>query len=209
MKKILVLAVFFAAIQFSNAQIHWGLKGGVNYNSDSFIEVKDDIIEGSAKGKTGFHAGVWVRVKVPVLGVYVRPELVYTSLKSEVASIDGAANADYNFNKLDIPVLLGKKIFKIANIFVGPSFQYILDSKFKTSDADFLRIGSPSSVDTNTDGFTVGFVGGVGVELGRLGVDVRWERSFSDVESKLINGNDQFNFDTRVNQIIVGLSFRM
>ncbi|WP_435263121.1 hypothetical protein [Tenacibaculum sp. nBUS_03] len=51
---------------------------------------------------------------------------------------------------------------------------------------------------------------GAGVELGKIGLDLRWERAFSDTESKLINSNGapNVNFDTRVNQIIIGLSYR-
>ena len=200
MKKILVLAaVFFAAIQFSNAQIHWGLKGGVNYNSDSFVDVKDDVLAG-AESKTGFHFGTWVRVKVPVLGVYVRPELVYTNLKNDVLYKTTDTKTSFTFQKIDIPVLIGKKFLKVANVFVGPSFQYVIDSDFGFDDIKNVK----------GDGFTVGMQLGAGVELGRLGVDVRWERGFNDVETSAIgNVTDNVNFDTRVNQIIVGLSFRM
>ncbi len=58
---------------------------------------------------------------------------------------------------------------------VGPSFQYILDSDFDINDI--------SNVDA--DGFTVGLQFGGGVEFGKLGIDVRWERAFSDIESTL------------------------
>ena len=64
---------------------------------------------------------VWVRAKIPVIGLYIRPELVYTNLSNEIAytSIGStqATVSDYNFQKIDVPVLLGKKIFKFGNIF--------------------------------------------------------------------------------------------
>ncbi|WP_442266470.1 porin family protein [Tenacibaculum sp. ZS6-P6] len=204
-KLIFTLCLLFAAVQFSEAQIGFGIKGGINYNSDSFKEVSDDIINGNAESRTGFHAGVWLRFKLPMSGWYVRPELVYTSLKSEVdlkTTATTTQKVGYDFQKIDIPVLLGKKFFKVAYAHIGPSFQYLLDG-----DLNFDAVS-----DLKADGFTVGLQLGGGVELGKVGIDLRWERAFSDVESEIISNiggvNNTTNFDTRVNQIIIGLSYR-
>lgn len=204
-KLILVLCLFVASSQFADAQIHFGIKGGINYNSDSFKEVSDDIINGNADSRTGYHAGVWLRFKLPMIGWYIRPELVYTSLKSEVDLRTSATTSQivaYDFQKLDIPVLLGKKFLKIAYLHVGPSFQYILDGDLSYDAVSNLK----------ADGFTVGMQLGGGIEIGKFGIDLRWERAFSDVESEFISdiggANTTSNFDTRVNQIIVGLSLR-
>ena len=64
----------------------------------------------------------------------------------------------YDFQKIDIPVLLGKKIFGVGNIYIGPSFQYILSSDFSLSDIK----------DVKTDGFTMGLQFGGGIELGKI-----------------------------------------
>ncbi len=210
MKKIiLLLGVFIASIQFSQAQIHFGVKGGINFNSDSFLEVADDIIDGNAESRTGYHAGIWLRVKLPMVGWYVRPELVYTSIKSEVNvnSINAVSGtvipqpARYDFQKIDVPVLIGKKFLKVAYFHLGPSFQYVIDG-----DLDFDTLVSKTTV----DGFTVGMNIGAGIELGKIGLEARWDRAFSDVESELISatGTDTSKFDTRVNQIVVGLTYR-
>ena len=83
-------------------------------------------------------------------------------------------------------------------MYIGPSFQYILDSDFSISDI--------SSVDSK--GFTMGLQFGGGVEFGKLGIDVRWERAFSGIESSLASTLGNVNYDTRINQIIVGLSYK-
>lgn len=201
-KKIfLILCLAFGFSQIASAQIAFGVKGGLNYNSNSIKEVSSDVFDG-AKSKTGYHAGVWLRFKIPVIGFYLRPELVYTNLTNEVSYNNSIAKAEttYNFQKIDIPVLFGKKIFGIGNLYVGPSFQYILDSNF-----DFSEI-----TDVKTDGFTAGIQFGGGIEFGKLGIDIRWEKAFSGVESvlKTIAGDD-INFDTRVNQVIIGLSYKL
>ena len=199
-KVILILCLTFGFSQLSTAQIHFGLKGGINYNSNSIKETSQDVFDG-AKSKTGYHAGIWLRFKIPVVGLYLRPELVYTNLKNEVLYKTSGNTTSYNFQKIDIPVLLGKKIFGIGNVYVGPSFQYILDSDFSFSDIK----------DVKADGFTVGLQFGGGIELGKFGVDVRWERAFSGIESSFAStiGANNVNYDTRINQIIIGLSIRL
>lgn len=200
-KVILILCLAFGFSQISNAQLNFGIKGGVNYNSNSIRETSQDVFDG-AKSKTGYHIGVWSRIKVPIIGLYIRPELIYTNLENELGYKTTGDIATHNFQKIDIPVLVGKKILGIGNVFIGPSFQYILDSDFGIDDI--------SSVDA--DGFTLGLQLGGGVEFGKLGIDVRWERGFSDVESSFlggVGGQTQIDYDTRVNQIIIGLSIQL
>jgi len=74
----LILCLAFGFSQITNAQIAFGIKGGLNYNSNSIKEVSSDVFDG-AKSKTGYHAGVWLRFKIPGIGFYLRPELVYTN----------------------------------------------------------------------------------------------------------------------------------
>ena len=206
MKKVLLLLCLTLGLcQISTAQIQFGVKGGINYNSDSFNNVKDDVFSG-AKGNAGFHAGLWFRGKIPIIGVYIRPEINYTQLKNEVTylpkGLAGSVSTTYNFQKIDVPVLVGKKFLGFANAFVGPSFQYILDSDFGISTLEKVDISK----------FSMGLQFGAGVEFGKLGIDVRWERSLSDAETEFVdrqNGNNQINFDTRSNQIILGLSYRL
>lgn len=208
MKKIAVLLFFLGATQVAISQIHFGIKGGINYNSGTFTEVKDDVLSG-AKSKAGFHGGFWLRAKIPAIGLYIRPEIIYTQLSSETTykQSTGAAtpafenkSVSFDLQKIDIPVLLGKKFLKVAHIFAGPSFQYIVGSDFDLSDLKEVK----------SDGFSLGIQMGAGIELGKLGLDVRWERALNDTETSFVNNNvsQNVNFDTRVNQIIVGLSYR-
>ena len=204
-KVILMILLFIGGIQFTQSQIQFGIKGGVNYNSKSISNVSNDILSG-AKSKTGFHAGIWLRGKIPIIGLFIQPELVYTQLSNEVIYLPKSTNpttTSYEFRKIDIPILLGKKVFGVGRIFAGPSFQYVLDGDFSLSDIK----------DVKSDGFTLGMQLGAGVDLGKLGLDIRWERGFSDTESSFtrnIVGNiaNKTTFDTRVNQIIVGLSYK-
>ena len=59
------------------------------------------------------------------------------------------------------------------------------------------------------DKFSVGLQAGFGVEFGSLGVDVRWERGFSNTEAVFVDNLTSINIDNRTNQIILGLSYRL
>jgi hypothetical protein len=205
MKKI-IFACFLLTLVTKNsqAQLQFGLKGGVNYNSDSFESVSNDVLNG-AKTKTGIHTGLWVRAKLPIIGFYIRPEVVYTELNNSVnyeSPFSAPKTTDFKFRKIDVPVLIGKKFLGIGNVFAGPSFQYILSSDFELND---LR-------EVSTESFSLGIQLGAGIELGRLGIDLRWERGLSKTETVFVDNtifDSNFNFDKRVSQIIFGISYKL
>ncbi len=205
MKKI-IFACFLLTLVTKNsqAQLQFGLKGGVNYNSDSFESVSNDVLNG-AKTKTGIHTGLWLRAKLPVIGLYIRPEIVYTELNNSVnyeSPFSAPKTTDFKFRKIDVPVLIGKKFLGIGNVFAGPSFQYILSSDFELND---LR-------EVSSESFSLGIQLGAGIELGRLGIDLRWERGLSKTETVFVDNtifDSNFNFDKRVSQIIFGISYKL
>ena len=129
--------------------------------------------------------------------MYLRPELVYTQVESEY--LYKSTTTEYDFKKLDVPVLFGKKILGFANVFAGPSFQYIIDDDFSFSNL--------SSDDF--DKFSVGMQLGFGIELGKIGLDVRWERGLSESEARFTDNNTNITVDNRTNQIIFGLSLQL
>lgn len=203
MKKVLVAILLVVGMsQYSEAQLQFGVKAGVNYNSDSFKDVSNDVLNG-AESRTGYHAGIWLRAKLPVVGLYLRPEIVYTELSNNVNYLRTGVptKTDFTFRKIDVPVLVGKKVFGIGNVFAGPSFQYIMSSDFGFSDLSEI----------STEEFSLGIQLGFGIEFGRLGVDVRWERGLSATETSFVDNaiNSNVNFDTRVNQIIFGVAYRL
>jgi len=200
MKKIVfIICLAFGFSQTSNAQIGFGVKGGLNYNNtgdESFSTAGNDVLQGG-DSKSGFHAGVWFKGNLPIVGLYIRPEIVYTQVKSEYVYQNKVT--EYDFNKIDVPVLIGKNFLGFAHAFVGPSFQYIIEDNF-----EFSNLNSD-----DFDKFSVGLQAGFGVEFGMIGLDVRWERGLSKTESNFVDGNSEITVDNRTNQIIFGLSLAL
>ena len=97
-----------------------------------------------------------------------------------------------------MPVLVGLKLIGPLNIFAGPAFQYYLNNDLK---------GIAIS-DVKND-FTIGINIGAAVEFGRIGIDVRYERGLSENEASWTNSSTIFTLDSRPEQIIFNLSYRL
>lgn len=191
-----LLTVAFAIISiaaFAQKDPGFGIKGGLNYNANGdYFESVEDAANNPDRN-VGYHIGVYGK-----LGdrFYLRPELIYTKTKSDY---DGDK---FDMSKLDLPILVGTRVIGPLHVFAGPAFQYILDS-------DFDGI----SVDRIDNDFTVGLHIGAGVNLGKIGIDLRYERGFSENEARFINSNitsvGDSRIDTRPDQLILGLSVKL
>ena len=188
---VLVFALLSAGILFSQSGTGWGIKGGLNYGSTG--KITEDVINASENpdNSIGFHLGIYGK-----LGnrFYLRPELVYSNINSDY-------DTNFKMQKLDLPILAGLKILGPLHVFAGPSFQYILDT-----DLEDFSLG-----DIEND-FTVGLNIGVGVNLGSIGIDLRYERGFSRNEIAFFNEAEfpiSGRIDTRPEQLIISASIRL
>ena len=195
MKKSLLTVVFalLCSATFAQSQSGFGIKGGLNYNSNGDYFESAEAIAQDPDGNAGFHLGVYYRFGKKI---YVRPELMFTKTRSEYPE------GQFDLNKLDLPVLVGIKVVGPLYLFAGPDFQYILNTKYEDITID----------DIESD-FTVGVHIGAGVNLGPVGVDLRYERGLSANEATFINDNviglPESRIDTRSSQLILSLSVKI
>ncbi|MCK8482137.1 outer membrane beta-barrel protein [Psychroserpens algicola] len=193
MKK-LIISTFLLTLFCLGAQAQdgsaFGIKGGLNYNAngDYFESIGDNAQHPDRN--IGYHIGVFGKIGNDL---YFRPELVYTSTKSDYNS------DDFNMKKIDAPLLFGVKVIGPISVFGGPSLQYILDTEF-----------DGISIDNVEDDFSVGLNFGIGLNLNKIGIDLRYERGFSDNEATFIGNNIGpgviSRIDTRPDQLILSLS---
>ncbi len=203
MKKtfLLVVLAFCGLIAVAQKGSGFGIKGGLNYNQNGDLiasvgNAAADVVEGSS-GKIGYHVGLFG--KIELAKIYIRPEAIYTSTSSSY-EVDGTST-DLKITKIDVPVLVGINLIGPLHVFAGPAFQYQVEN-----DLEGFSINGAEK------DFTVGLHAGIGVNLGRLGLDVRYERGFSNNEADFI-GTNVTNVDGRVDsrpsQIIFGLSLKI
>ena len=194
MKKIIFifLLTFSISISFAQEKNSWGIKGGLNYNSNGDLLKEASGIKEDPKSNTGFHFGFYK--KVQVLGFFLRPELVYTE-----------TTTDYNgqelrLSKIDLPFNLGSGFIGPTYIFAGPSFQYILNGEFDGIDAQ-----------SGLKNITLGANFGIGLKLNKLALDLRYERGLNENETRFVQQNvsDGVNIDLRPSQLILSLFIQL
>lgn len=187
-----LLVAGFSTSLFSQKGSGFGIKAGLNYggNGDYFQSAANNFE--NPDQNIGYHIGIFGKIGNQL---YFRPELVYTKTKSDYEL------GEFDVQKLDLPLLVGLKILGPLNVFAGPSLQYILDTDF-----DNLNINGIEN------DFSVGLNFGIGINLNRLGIDLRYERGFSDNEATFIDNNNlisQDRLDTRPEQLILSLSYKI
>ncbi len=185
---LVIIALFCVGMTWSQNATGYGIKGGINYNGNGdYIESIGSAAEDPDKN-VGFHIGVFGKFG---RRVYFKPELVYTNTKSSYNS------GDFKMQKLDAPLLVGLKIIGPLSVFAGPSFQYIIDTEFED-----LKIS-----DIEND-ISMGLNFGVGVNINKIGIDLRYERGFSENEATFLtdNGLSTGMLDTRPEQLILSVS---
>ncbi|MDR1810564.1 MAG: porin family protein [Prevotella sp.] len=108
MKKILFTVVVFSLVAFSaQAQLRYGLKGGLNISSLS--GEYDDYL----KSATGFYVGPTVELSIPVVGLGVEGSVLYSQkgIKSK-----GGTDIDEKISYIEVPVSLKYKLFDIPGL---------------------------------------------------------------------------------------------
>lgn len=194
MKKIIIICcVLIGTIQLSIAQsgTGYGIKAGLNYSANgSYISSIGDHINHSDRN-IGFHLGVFAKFGTKL---YVKPELMYTNTSSEYS------NSELNIHKIDLPVLAGFRLIGPLSVFVGPSFQYVIDSKF--DNAKYQNIEEDISM-----GINFGFA----LNIRSIGIDLRYERGFNNNETKFITNNNlnEISIDSRPDQLILSFSLKI
>jgi hypothetical protein len=203
MKKVLTLIVMAVAIVMpSKAQVSFGVKGGLNFTNMSFDKGSiDDIL----KNKTGFFAGMTVRVSLPVPGLAIDGSALYDQREGDVEVYTGFSDNDKSTEKLksqsiQIPINVRYEIGlgESANVFIfaGPQFGFNIGDKTKDlwNDAAEWRLKT-SNFSANVGlGFTImshlQLTANYNIALGKTGevdfksaVDKTWDTVKGDAKA--------------------------
>ncbi len=206
MKKVFLLLIAISLFAAANAQIKFGVKGGISSSTikmDDIITVTQGVdeysLEGIKSGTVGFHAGLMTQVTF--FGVFIQPELYFSSTGGDV-EVTNLITQDVNirkmeFKKLDIPVLVGFK-FGPARVNAGPVASIIIDSK-----ADLI---DEAGYEEKFKGASFGYQAGVGLDLLKtISLDIRYEGNLSKLGDGVNIEGEDFEFDSRNPQFIFSL----
>ena len=174
MKKVLLLVAAFLLLSVQGFS-QFGIKGGLNFNKMSDIDIQQ--LDQHINNSTGFNAGILYRFKVPVVGLAIQPELIYSqtscnfgpSLKGVVPSHHG----DLKVSNLMLPVSLqmGMDLILLRPfIQVAPYIGYTLSA---SNNVDNLKF--------NAKEFKYGIGLGAGIDIWKLQVSGRYNWELSSV----------------------------
>jgi len=180
MKKfILVLAALTFSIAAYSQGFEIGIKGGLNITSAGAVK---DLVPGvGISSKNTYNGGVYGRFKIKLIGVFVQPELVYNTRGYNFNITEPITNTTINIKQqayyIDMPVLVGLKMFKFLRVYAGPNFQYLLKNEITGID-DIVDFKKTDMKKANT-GVQIGF----GLDLSKFRVDVKYDFNPTDMGS--------------------------
>ena len=202
--KRLVILVVLAVILAANAssQFRFGLRGGIN---TAYFKAKDVITDENVRIATlndatvGFHGGVMAQVSF--FGMFFQPELLLSSIGSEVRVNDPEQNIvdqirEQSYTKLDFPLMVGKR-FGPLRAGIGPVGTIMLNT-----DSELNELGYREKFRSATFGYQLG----AGLDIfKRFALDLKYEGNLSRLGSGITIRGQEREFDTRSRQFIVSL----
>lgn len=204
MKKTIVFAFLLSLAFSASAQFKIGVKAGLGtYDiNPSEVDVQDLKIAIN-DAHYNFHFGAFARGQMGAF--YIQPEVLWNS-NSVDFSVDDFGDGfvkkvlKENYNYLDVPVLVGLKMGPLR-LNTGPVGHVFLKSKSELTDID--------NFEARFKEFTMGWQAGIGLDLWKFMVDLKYEGNFSDFGEHITIGGQpvQFNEKPRRLMLTLGMSF--
>ena len=210
MKKVILVFTLVALATITQAQsFAWGLTLGTSTSDIDPAKAGSLLLKGQtdslslmvSKGSYGFHFGAFARFKISSL--FIQPEVLFNSSKVDFRALgfgtikntfDSLQSATYQ--NIDIPVIFGAKYFNFLRIGVGPVAHVHLAGS-TLSAKDFID-SWPTA--------TYGYQAGIGIDLGHIGLDFRYEGNFSNFGSQITFGGTSYQFATTPSRLIGSLN---
>ena len=191
MKNFILSAILFCGIVFGGYSQNggFGIKAGLSSTEVDFKN-KQFTPQGA---QTGYHVGVFGRIGGG--GFFVQPELLFTQTSGKFLS--GQDQINVQFNRLDIPVMVGMRIFKVLRLQAGPIASLNIDSKLKEAGSTVREVDFENA--------TLGYQAGLGLDFGNLSIDGRYEGGLSKWTQNIQN----FQTDNRINQWVLSVGFKI
>ncbi len=197
-----VLIGSFGLLQAQNRNFKFGIKAGANLSNlkggDVVSSSDPNIKIGSNNATlTGFVGGVFMRLGS---SIYLQPELLLSQkggsvnvFRSPLSSSQNKSSVDLKFTNLDVPILVGLRFGDFFRINAGPVASLRLSENGGLRDA-LNQVGA-NSVKDNYKAAALGYQAGVGVDVGNLSIDLRYEGNASNIIKA--NTNDA-NFNSQL-----------
>jgi len=166
--------------------------------------VNQALIE-EASRDLGYKVGLYSRLKIG--SIYIQPEVLFTSTGGRIEYTEDINNItsqviDLSYNRIDVPIMLGKKFGKVFRFNLGPILTYTI------SDSEDLPSQISELVQSYNDG-VVGYQIGIGLDIKKIRLDVKYEGNLTKFGESITVGSNTFDTDYRPNMFTFGLAFNL
>ncbi len=182
----LILALFICLPAISKAQ--FGVKAGVNFSD---ISGNEELVSNTSS-KVGFQGGVMYKISIKKNWLSLQPEVIYIR-KGGIFYIE-QLKIDARLDYVELPVLGMINLFGgNLNIHLGPQFSLLSNVEYAISEESGMGGNINKSDLCNYNTFDIGIVGGIGVELEEVIVELRSSIGFLAVEKGFNYNGQQYN----------------
>jgi hypothetical protein len=195
-KSLLTIVIFAGALSFAKAQVlpsfAMGIKGGEN-----FLTLSNSPSTFNTSNQSGYFGGLWSRFGA--LGINFQSEVLYDKRNVDYS---GGITGSQAVTSIDVPLLLGGKIGTRSfgvRFYAGGIASFVIDQGNSLSQTAESSLSS-RSLEYQTENYYL--TGGIGVDLGRLSVDARYEKGLTDITYNLTQ-------KTKPNLFNISIAFTM
>lgn len=209
MKKTIFLLLAISMTYFAQAQIKFGVRAGLSTTDVSPGELLvtsgqswDELKLSVADANYGVHFGLVTQIQIKRF--FLQPELLFSSNNTdfqvtefkEGTAFESIRNENYQF--LDFPIMAGLK-FGPLRLQGGPVGHVFLDSKSELLQIDGIR--------QNFDKMQWGWQAGLGLDIWKFMVDVKYEGDFNNFGDHLVINDEPQRFNDRAGRLVATLGF--
>ncbi len=182
-----------------------GFKIGPNLSQIRSDGKQDGFFDNEDTRSLGVTGGFFARIGKQF---YLQPELMVSSKGGKLVVFESELfntrkTIDYRSTYLDVPVLLGARIGKTVRINAGPMATFLINE-----DKDFRE----NFNEENEPAFSkaiVGYQAGLGVDIGKVNLDLRYEGNLNDVFNiHYDNAQTEARFAAKGNLFLFTVGFR-
>lgn len=205
MKKLIAIPLLLLCL-YATAQVRLGLRLGL---STSQLESEDfDILQNGTErfrlalqdARYGIHGGLVIQAEFG--NVLLQPEVLFNSNSAEFALEDfqnpGAVVREEKYQYLDVPVMLGYRL-GFLRLHAGPVGHIFLSSTSEITDVEGFR--------EDFESLTLGWQGGLGLDIGPIALDFRYEGNFNKFGDHISFAGQEYAFSQNPERFIAAVSY--
>lgn len=179
MKKLFTLLLGILIISTSSfSQTRFGVKGGLNFMNASNITTD---VNSTWKSQTGYQLGIALQFKIPVIGLAIQPELLYSTVESvDPALSTNSIKLDYVTLPVNFELGVDMLVFR-PFIVASPFISYAIQKGARLEDQpwdDINRFDYGIGLGAGVDLWKLQIMGKYNWGLGKLqSADANWDQA--------------------------------